>query len=133
LVTSPIKDTTDASGYSLVEVMVAIVVLAVAVVPMVGMFEAAIQAANASGDYDKARTCAVQKLEQVKSLPYEAVEEGLQGGVCAPSGFGYTITAQPIGTDLSDESGEEGLSRITVTVDWGGENSYGVTGVVSRW
>src|SRR5918997_6353654 len=64
-------------------------------VPMVGMFEAAILAANASGDYDKARTCAVQKLEQVKSLPYEAVEEGLQGGVCAPSGFGYTIPRSP--------------------------------------
>jgi prepilin-type N-terminal cleavage/methylation domain-containing protein len=132
-VTSPIHSTTDESGYSLVEVMVAIVVLTVAVVPMVGMFEAAIQAADASGDYDRARTCAVQKLEQVKSLPYEAVEGGLQGGVCAASGFGYTITAQPISTDLGESSGEEGLSMITVTVDWGGENSYGVTGVVSRW
>ena len=131
--TSPIHSTTDESGYSLVEVMVAIVVLTVAVVPMVGMFEAAIQAADASGDYDRARTCAVQKLEQVKSLPYEAVEGGLQGGVCAASGFGYTITAQPISTDLGESSGEEGLSMITVTVDWGGENSYGVTGVVSRW
>ena len=131
--TSPISSTADESGYSLVEVMVAIVVLTVAVVPMVGMFEAAIQAADASGDYDKARTCAVQKVEHMKSLPYEAVEGGLQGGVCAPSGFGYTITAQSIGTDLSDGSGEEGLSMITVTVDWGGENSYGVSGVVSRW
>jgi prepilin-type N-terminal cleavage/methylation domain-containing protein len=132
-VTSPINSTTDESGYSLVEVMVAIVVLTVAVVPMVGMFEAAIQAADASGDYDEARTCAVQKLEQVKSLPYEAVEGGLQAGVCATSGFGYTIAAQPIGTDLGEGSGEEGLSMIAVTVDWGGENSYGVTGVVSRW
>ena len=113
--------------------MVAIVVLTVAVVPMVAMFEAAILAADASGDYDEARTCAVQKLEQVKSLPYEAVEGGLQGGACATSGFGYTIAAQPIGTDLGEGSGEEGLSMITVTVDWGGENSYGVTGVVSRW
>ncbi len=131
--TSPIKGTTDESGYSLVEVMVAIVVLTVAVVPMVGMFESAIRAADASGDYDEARTCAVQKLEQVKSLPYEAVEGGLQDGVCAPSGFGYTIATQSIGTDLGDGSGEEGLSMITVTVDWGGENSYGVSGVVSRW
>ncbi|MDQ3251253.1 MAG: type IV pilus modification PilV family protein [Rubrobacter sp.] len=131
--TSPINSTTDESGYSLVEVMVAIVVLTVAVVPMVGMFEAAIRAADASGDYDEARTCAVQKLEQVKSLPYKAVEGGLQGGVCAPSGFGYTIATQSIGTDLGGGSGEEGLSMITVTVDWSGENSYGVSGVVSRW
>jgi hypothetical protein len=42
--------------------MVAMVVLTVAVVPMVGMFDAAIGAADASADYDKARMCAVQKL-----------------------------------------------------------------------
>jgi prepilin-type N-terminal cleavage/methylation domain-containing protein len=123
----------EESGYSLVEVMVAMVVLTVAVVPMVGMFDAAIGAADASADYDKARTCAVQKLEHLKSLPYEAVEGGLQGGVCNPSGFGYTIAAQSIGTDLGDGPGGEGLTMITVTVDWNGENSYVVSGVVSRW
>lgn len=127
---SPTKST---AGYSLVEVMVAIVVLTVAVVPMVGMFDAAIGAADASADYDKARTCAIQKLEQLKSLPYEAVEGGLQGGVCDRSGFGYTIAAQSIGADLADGSGEEGLTMVTVRVDWNGENSYGVTGVVSKW
>jgi prepilin-type N-terminal cleavage/methylation domain-containing protein len=129
-VTSPTKST---AGYSLVEVMVAMVVLTVAVIPMVGMFDAAIGAADASAVYDKARACAVQKLEHLKSLPYEAVEGGLQGGVCAPSGFGYTIVAQPIGTDLGDGFGEEGLTMVTVTVDWNGENSYVVSGVVSRW
>src|SRR5215210_4057136 len=103
----------DESDYSLVEVMVAMVVLTVAILPMVGMFDAAIRAANASGDYDEARTCAVQKLEQVKSLPYENVEDGLPGGVCEPSGFGYTIVTQRISTDLSDRSGDEGLSRVT--------------------
>lgn len=113
--------------------MVAIVVLTVAIIPMVGMFEAAIRAANASGDYNEARTCAVQKLEQVKSLPYETVEDSLRGGDCDPSGFGYTVDAQPIGTDLSDGSGDEGLTRIIVTVNRGGENSYSVAGVVSRW
>jgi len=112
--------------------MVAIVVLTVAILPMVGMFDAAIRAANASGDYDEARTCAVQKLEQVKSLPYETVENGLPGGVCEPSGFGYMVDAQPIGTDLREGSEDEGLSKITVTVNWGG-NSYSVAGVVSRW
>jgi hypothetical protein len=113
--------------------MVAMVVLTVAVVPMVGMFDAAIGAADASADYDKARTCAVQKLEHLKSLPYEAALGGLQGGVCNPSGFGYTITAQSIGTDLGDGSGEEGLTMVSVTVDWNGENSYVISGVVSRW
>lgn len=122
----------EESGYSLVEVMVAIVVLTVAIVPMTGMLGAAILASNASGDYDAARTCAVQKLDQAKSLPYETVENGMPGGVCEPSGFGYTIDVQPIGTDLRDGSGDEGLSRITVTVNWSG-NSYNLAGVLSRW
>jgi hypothetical protein len=113
--------------------MVAMVVLTVAVVPMVGMFDAAIGAADTSADYDKARTCAVQKLEHLKSLPYEAIEGGPQGGVCSPSGFGYTIVARSIGTDLGDGSAEEGLTMVTVTVDWDGENSYAISGVVSRW
>ena len=100
---------------------------------MVGMFDAAIGAADASADYDKARACAVQKLEQLKSIPYEAVEGGPQGGVCNPSGFGYTTAARSIGTDLGDGSGEEGLTMVTVTVDWNGENSYIISGVLSRW
>ena len=74
-----------------------------------------------------------EALEQLKSLPYEAVDGGLQSGVCNPSGFGYTIAAQSIGTDLGDSPGEEGLTMFTVTVDWDGENSYVVSGVVSRW
>lgn len=130
---SPINRTAEESGYSLVEVMVAIVVLTVAIIPMVGMLDAAIRATNASGDYDEARTCAVQKLEQVKSFPYETVVDGLPGGVCEPSGFGYTIAAQSIGADLREGSGEDGLARITITVNWGGESSYSVDGVVSRW
>jgi hypothetical protein len=58
-----------------------------------------------------------EALEQLKSLPCEAVEGGLQSGVCNPSGFGYTIAAQSIGTDLGDSPWEEGLTMFTVTVD----------------
>ena len=115
------------------EVMVAIVVLTIAIVPMVGMFDAAIRAAKASGEYDEARTCAIQKLEQAKSLPYETVEGGLQDGFCEPSGFEYKVVSKPVDPDLGDGSGDEGLTMITVTVDWDGGNSYDVSGVVSRW
>ena len=131
--TSTIRRTATESGYSLVEVMVAIVVLTIAIVPMVGMFGAAIHASEASGEYDEARTCAVQKLEQAKTLPYETLKAGLQDGICEPSGFGYQVVSQPVGLDLGDGSGDEGLTMITVTVDWAGGNSYDVSGVVSRW
>jgi hypothetical protein len=131
-VRSSIRRTARDSGYSIVEVMVAVVVLTIAIVPMVGMFDAALRVADAGGDYDAARTCAVQTLEQVKSLPYETVEGGLEDGVCKPSGLGYEIVARPVGADLGGGSGDEGLTMVTVTVTSGG-SSYGVSGVVSRW
>ena len=131
--TSTIRSTATESGYSLVEVMVAIIVLTIAIVHMVGMFDAAIHASEASGKYDEARTCAVQKLEQAKTLPYEALEAGLPDGICEPSGFGYQVVSQPVDLDLGDGSGDEGLTMITVTVEWAGGNSYDVSGVVSRW
>jgi hypothetical protein len=131
-VRSTIRRTTNDFGYSIVEVMVAIIVLTIAIVPMAGMFGAAIEAADAGGEYDGSRTCAVQKLEQVKSLPYEMVESGLPRGVCEPSGFGYEVATRPIGTDLGAVSKDGGLTMVTVTVDSGG-SSYSVSGVVSKW
>jgi hypothetical protein len=121
------------SGYSLVEVMVATIVLTVAILPMVGMFEAALRAATTSGDYDRARACANQRLEQAKSLPYEVVKAGPAGGVCEPSGFGYAVSTQFVDQDLKDVGEDRGLMKVTVTVDWDDGNSYGVTGVVSEW
>jgi len=129
-VRSPIRETAQESGYFLVEVMVAIVVLTIAILPMAGVFDAAIRAADASDEYDEARTYAIQALEQAKSLPYEAVEAGHV--VCKPAGLGYEKATRPIGTDLGGGSGDEGLTMVTVTVDSGG-SSYSVSGVVSRW
>ena len=110
----------------------AITVLTIAIVPMAGMFGAAIEAADAGGEYDEARTCAVQKLEQVKSLPFETVEDGFTDGVCEPSGLGYEVATRPVGTDLGADSEDDGLMMVTVAVGSGG-SSYSVTGVVSRW
>ena len=104
----------------------------VTLVPTVGMFDAAIEAADASGDLDEARTCAVGKLEQAKSLPYETVTAGLDDGSCEPSGLEYKMVTRPVDVDLGSGSGGEGLTMVTVTVESGG-GSYSVSGVVSRW
>ena len=121
------------SGYSLVEVLVAIIILTVAIIPMVGMLDAALQAVSTSGDYGVARACAGQKLEQVRSLPYETVSSGLPDGTCEPSGFGYEIHEEFVNAELQEIEGDQGLTRVTVTVSWDGDDSYATTGVVSRW
>jgi hypothetical protein len=128
-----ISRTKRESGYSLVEVLAAIVVLTVAIIPMVGMFDAALRAVSASGDYDAARACAGQKLEQARSLPYETVSAGLPDGTCEPSGLAYEVSEEFVDTRLEDAGEDLGLTKVTVTVRWDGGDSYGATGVVSRW
>ena len=57
-------------GYSLVEVLVAIAILSLAILPMVGMFDAALRAATLGSNYDRARALANEKLEEIRALPY---------------------------------------------------------------
>lgn len=61
-------------GYSLVEVMVAIMVLTIAIVPMMSTFDMGLKLATKGSDYDKARALANLKLEEAKSLPFSDVE-----------------------------------------------------------
>ena len=66
----PVDCFENEAGYSLVEVMVSIMILAIAILPMVGMFDMGLNAATKGSNYDKARTLANLKLEQAKSLPF---------------------------------------------------------------
>ena len=47
------------------------VVLTLAVLPTVGMLEAGLRAADASGELDAARALANEKLEEAQALPYD--------------------------------------------------------------
>ncbi|MDQ3792646.1 MAG: hypothetical protein M3341_08400 [Actinomycetota bacterium] len=97
------------------------------------MFDAALRTVTASGDYDAARACAGQELEQIKSLPYEAVGGGLPGGACEPSGFAHEVDMEFVDAELQRVEEDRGLAKVTVTVRWDGGDSYSATGVVSRW
>lgn len=150
------------SGYSLVEVLVAILILSVAIIPMVGMFDAGLRAASLSGDYDKARSLANRQLEQAKSLDYETVRTtfpngagapGVSGSITSssqtniagfPANFSYTVEkrylqqppADPASTTYSfatsNSADDTGLIRVTVTVTWADGKTYVTTGLVAR-
>jgi prepilin-type N-terminal cleavage/methylation domain-containing protein len=94
----------EQSGYSLVEVLAAIIILALAIIPMVGMFDAGLRAASTSGNYDKARALANQKLEQAKSLPYETVRTNFPSGTGAPGASG-SVTSSPQPAPAEEFSG----------------------------
>ena len=78
------------SGYSLVEVMVSIVILALAILPMVGMFDMGLQSATRGSNYDKSRALANLKLEEAKSISYADLESSFPVSPSTPnSASGY--------------------------------------------
>jgi prepilin-type N-terminal cleavage/methylation domain-containing protein len=150
----------DAAGYSLVEVMVSIMILAIAIIPMVGMLDMGLEMATRSGNYDTARAFANTKLEQAKSISYTQVRNNFprtgdttpssfspatidastEPGV--PAGFSYSVRKRYLtppapnetNTDVtlaSAGASDTGIIELTVTVRWG-NNNYSTTGVVSR-
>jgi prepilin-type N-terminal cleavage/methylation domain-containing protein len=143
----PVKRLEDASGYSLVEVMAAIVILSVAIIPMVGMLDAGLNATRSAGNYDKARMLANNRLEKVQALPYnrpggasDSAVEIYHPSTPVPgtSGtFAYTVTTQywrESGGNLeavADTSIVRPMMRITVTVTWDGSHSYTTRGFVA--
>ena len=132
----------DATGSSLVEVSVAMVVLTLAVVPMVGMLEAGLRSATASGEYDGARALANEKLEEVRALPYSrsggasdsAVERYAPPGPPDATEGDLSVSVRTAFVDerLANPAGSPptGQMRVEVLVRWDG-GSYSTLGVVS--
>lgn len=141
------------SGYSLVEVMVAIMLLAIAIIPMVSMFDAGLRAAVLGGNYDKARALANEELEEIKALPYSSPDAAALAtansvleiyppgtrnctGPIDPA-FGcrvqtrYAALDSGTGTIAPDPTART-MMNVTVTVTWNGSNTYSTTGLVSK-
>jgi prepilin-type N-terminal cleavage/methylation domain-containing protein len=130
------------SGYSLVEVMAAIMILALAILPMVGMFDAALRSAVLGGNYDKARALANEKLEEVRALPYRqpggAADSVIERHPPATPATGtegiftYTVRTNFVDASFSHPSNSPPAPqmRVQVEVEWQGK-SYTTTGFVA--
>jgi prepilin-type N-terminal cleavage/methylation domain-containing protein len=148
----------DESGYSLVEVMVAIIILAIAILPMVGMFDAGLRASTEGSNYDRARALANEKLEEIKALSYRdpdslagspansilekykpVNEPSTAAGGLGPGSpvtgarglFTYTVTTRYVQQDFSTPPTtpiRTSFVKVDVQVSWQG-NSITVTSV----
>ena len=137
------------AGYSLVEVMVAIMLLSIAIIPMVGMFDAGLRAAVLGSNYDKARALAHEKLEEVRALPFrrdpnppvDSLVEIYPPGTRPCTGATpppFDCQARTTYARLDDDTGAvvpdssaRTMMQVTVTVTWNG-HSYSTTGLVSK-
>lgn len=94
------------SGYSLVEVMVSIIILTIAILPMVGMFDVGLRSATAGSNYDKSRALANLKMEEAKSLPFATVRDDFPvNGTNFTSGYydsGFIAETGPASADFTN-------------------------------
>ena len=95
----PAKRLREESGYSLVEVMASIVIMTLAILPMMAMFDTGLNSATSGSNYDKSRTLANLKLEQAKNMSFDTFRDEFP--VPEPDGTPHTYDDGP-GTYLSD-------------------------------
>lgn len=131
------------SGYSLVEVMVAIMLLAIAIIPMFSMFDTGLKTATLGSNYDRARALANTNLDKVRSLPwstatgsYKPVNATPTAGTpfsCDEGIFDCEVTTTYVDDDLNPVSASNNSNkmRVEVTVEWEG-GDYKTTGLVAR-
>ncbi len=121
-------------GLSLIEVMIAVLVLSFAVTVFASLYPLAMRLRSKSENTTRATTLCQQKIEQVRALPYTSLNySGLQGGSVidtSPNSSPYSFTSVdslatklPQGTGsiaISNPGSDPDLTRIDVTVTWGG-------------
>lgn len=146
----------DEAGYSLVEVIVAIMLLGLAIIPMISMFDAGLRASMVGSNNDRGRAIASEELAEVQALPFTRPGAPATDSVVevypptnGPAGPGDHLCTPPVPTGFDcrvetvfskvDASGvvADGAVRTmiqaTVTVKWnGGSNSYSTTTLVSK-
>lgn len=137
--------------------MASIIILSIAIIPMVGMFDMGLNAATRGSNYDKARSLAKKQMEIAQSLSYAGVKNNFPNAPCTFDGSGlceatnltdpdaefsnfrYTIRKQYVelsGTNFVNNNNDEGYMQITVIVGWGGasfnDTTYTTTSVKAK-
>jgi Tfp pilus assembly protein PilV len=135
------KISKEEAGYSLIEVVVSILLLSIAIIPMVGMFDMGLKTATTGSHYDQARALANANLEKVRSLPYadaivtyKPVNATPTAGTpvsCNSGMFTCRVTTTYVNDSFSASSAATTKMKAVVTVTWDGK-SYTTTGLKAQ-
>jgi prepilin-type N-terminal cleavage/methylation domain-containing protein len=102
---------TRSKGFSLIEVMIALVILAVALLALAGLMITTTKNTSFGGHMTEAATFAQDKLEQLRASPWTGIIAGADTQVGA-TGISYarswTVAANPNGDQR----------WVTITINW---------------
>jgi Tfp pilus assembly protein PilV len=127
----------------MVEVLAAIVILSIAIIPMFTMFDTGLRTAVLGSNYDEARALANEKLEEVKALSYTEARDRYKPpnspNPCVPpspnSAFDCEVETRYLDSNLENPTTGPATSymSVEVTVSWdGGDNEITTTGLKVR-
>jgi general secretion pathway protein I len=105
-------------GFTLIEVLVALVVLATAVVAILQLFGGGLRLARTAGDHADAALLASAKLADLEPGP---LDEGTADGSEGPYRWTRRVTLDPslLPPEPESELGRLRLARVSVEVRWG--------------
>ena len=105
-----------------------ILLLSIAIIPMVGMFDMGLKTATSSGNYDGARALAYTNLEKVRSLPYATAKVTYKPDNATPTAgttvscntgiYTCGVTTTYVDNSLSANSAATTKMQVVVTVQW---------------
>jgi prepilin-type N-terminal cleavage/methylation domain-containing protein len=105
------------SGYSLIEVMVAIMIMTIAILPMMSMFDMGLHSTTEGSKYDKARMLANLKMEQAKDLPFDSLDGTIQDVEHNYPEDAGTVTAYNAGYYQSGPKTEPGFPTFEYVIE----------------
>ena len=110
-------------GFTLIELAVAIFILAVAITAVLGIFPLGLQIVKFSETATVATHLANAKIEEVISTPYKEIPLGTTTEPALPAPFqGYARETRVSYVDPSlnfqESGGDTGIKKIEITVSW---------------
>jgi prepilin-type N-terminal cleavage/methylation domain-containing protein len=118
--------TRSQSGFTLIEVLVAVVVLGLAAAATASGFRSTTSFLGDNALHAEAVTLAQRAVEDLRTIPFEQIDDGARESEDGT----YLLT-----TEVTPDFPERGMKKIVVTVswDWKGEvRSYALQTVYSR-
>ncbi|WP_175476529.1 type IV pilus modification PilV family protein [Syntrophus gentianae] len=118
----------SSAGFTMLEVLVAILILVVALTEMVGLTATVVRANTSSKASTTATTLAGEKLEELKNTDYASLTDGTNTDYATSSGtvqtsasgayFTRSWTIATVDPDAADADPSDDMKNITVSVTW---------------